>query len=192
VRENRFWIILRWENTWFCLYPMVYLSVTQATQRRFVNNELERMWKEAVVANLQYLPEHFPGVTEENHKKPYLEYSVSLSRFEPGTPRNQSDALLLKQISSVITAKLFYGSTAVMPISVATRSKAWTVFARSNTGIVGSNLTRGMNVCVRLFCVYAVLYVGSGLATGWSPVQGVLPTVYGLKNWNSGQDSQGL
>jgi hypothetical protein len=35
---------------------------------------------------------------------------------------------------------------------------AWTVFARSNTGIVGSNLTRGwMSMCVYsvfvLFCV---------------------------------------
>jgi hypothetical protein len=38
------------------------------------------------------------------------------------------------------------------------------VFARSNTGVVGSNPTRGMYVCVRLFCVCAVLCVGSGLA----------------------------
>jgi hypothetical protein len=30
---------------------------------------------------------------------------------------------------------------------------AWTVFTRSNTGIVGSNPTWGMDVCVRLFCV---------------------------------------
>jgi hypothetical protein len=44
--------------------------------------------------------------------------------------------------------------------------KAWTVFARSNSGIVGSNPTRGMDVCVRLFCVFAVLCAGSGLATG--------------------------
>jgi hypothetical protein len=36
-------------------------------------------------------------------------------------------------------------------------------------------------VCMRLFCVCVVLSVGSGLATGWSPVQGVLPTVYGIK-----------
>jgi hypothetical protein len=28
-----------------------------------------------------------------------------------------------------------------------------------------------MNVCVRLFCVYVVLCVGSGVATGWSFVQ---------------------
>jgi hypothetical protein len=61
------------------------------------------------------------------------------------------------------------------------RSKAWTVFARLNTGIVGSNPTRGMDVCVHLFCVCIVLCVGSGLATGWSPVQGVLPTVYRIK-----------
>jgi hypothetical protein len=48
---------------------------------------------------------------------------------------------------------------------VAARSKAWTVFARSNTGIVGSKLTRGMDICVRLFCVCVVLYAGSGLET---------------------------
>jgi hypothetical protein len=51
----------------------------------------------------------------------------------------------------------------------AVRSK-WTVFARSNP-------TQVMDICVRLFCV-RVLCVGSGLATGWSPVQGVLPTLY--------------
>jgi hypothetical protein len=33
-----------------------------------------------------------------------------------------------------------------MPITVAERSKARTVFARSEAGIVGSNLTQGMNV----------------------------------------------
>jgi hypothetical protein len=63
------------------------------------------------------------------------------------------------------------------PITVATLSKAWTVFTRSNTGIVGSNPTWGMDVCVRFFCVCHVLYAGSGLATGWSTVQEVLPIV---------------
>jgi hypothetical protein len=38
-------------------------------------------------------------------------------------------------------------------ITVAARSKAWTVFARSNIDIVGSNPTGGMDVCVRLFCL---------------------------------------
>jgi hypothetical protein len=68
-----------------------------------------------------------------------------------------------------------------MQITLAARSKAWTVFARSNTGVIGSNPTRGMDVCVRVFCVYAVLCIGSGLATGWSPAQGVLPTVYSIE-----------
>jgi hypothetical protein len=60
------------------------------------------------------------------------------------------------------------------PVTVAALSKAWIVFARSDTGIVGSNPTQGMAVCVRLFCVCVVLCLGSGLATGWSLVQGVL------------------
>jgi hypothetical protein len=33
-------------------------------------------------------------------------------------------------------------------------------------GIVGSNPTGGMDVCVRLFYVYVVLCVGNGFATG--------------------------
>jgi hypothetical protein len=65
----------------------------------------------------------------------------------------------------------------MMPIAVAARSKAWTVFARSNAGIVGSNPAQGMDVSVRLFYVCVVLCVGSGLATGWSLVQGAIPTV---------------
>jgi hypothetical protein len=60
----------------------------------------------------------------------------------------------------------------------AARSKARTVFARSNTGVVASNPTQGVDVCMRLFCVCAVLCVGRGLETGWSTFQGVLPTVY--------------
>jgi hypothetical protein len=39
---------------------------------------------------------------------------------------------------------------------VAARSKARTVFARSNTEIVGSNPTGGMGVCVCSVCVYSV------------------------------------
>jgi hypothetical protein len=76
------------------------------------------------------------------------------------------------------------------PITVAAPSKARTVFARSNTGIVGSNPIRGMDVSVRLFCVYVALRVRSGLATGRLLVQGVLPTVYRLRNWKSDQGSQ--
>jgi hypothetical protein len=46
---------------------------------------------------------------------------------------------------------------------------------------MGSNPTRDMDVYVRLFCVCVVLCVGSGLAAGSFPFQGVLPTVCRLK-----------
>jgi hypothetical protein len=38
----------------------------------------------------------------------------------------------------------------------------------------------------------SILCVGSGFATGWSPVEGVLPTVYRWKNWKRGQGPQGF
>jgi hypothetical protein len=66
-------------------------------------------------------------------------------------------------------------------ITVTARSKIWTVFARSNTGVVCSNPTRGTDVWVHLFCVCVVLCVGRGLATGWSPMQGALRTVWRIK-----------
>jgi hypothetical protein len=70
------------------------------------------------------------------------------------------------------------------PVTVAERSKACTVFARSEAVIVGSNLTQGMNVwyVYAFFCVCVVLCLDSGLATSQSLVQGVLPSVKLLKN----------
>jgi hypothetical protein len=50
---------------------------------------------------------------------------------------------------------------------------------------------RGFESHPRHGCLF-ILRVGSGLATGWSPVQGVLPTVHRLRNWKSGQGPQGL
>jgi hypothetical protein len=41
------------------------------------------------------------------------------------------------------------------PITVVAPSKAWTVFARSDAGMVGSNPTQRMDVCI--LCVYSVL-----------------------------------
>jgi hypothetical protein len=59
----------------------------------------------------------------------------------------------------------------LMPITVAARSKAWTMFARSNAGFVGSNPSQGTDVFVRVYSVFVLSCVGSGLATGWSLVQ---------------------
>jgi hypothetical protein len=68
------------------------------------------------------------------------------------------------------------------PVTVTAQSKAWTVFARSDAGIVGSNLT-----CLCLFCVCVVLCLGSDLATVWFPVQGVLQSVYKIKEMKKRQ-----
>jgi hypothetical protein len=38
-----------------------------------------------------------------------------------------------------------------LPITMVVRSKARTVFAPSNAGIVGANPARGMDVCARFF-----------------------------------------
>jgi hypothetical protein len=52
---------------------------------------------------------------------------------------------------------------------VAARSEAWTVFVRSNNGVVGSNPTEDMDVYARLLCVCVALCVGSGAATADPP-----------------------
>jgi hypothetical protein len=46
-----------------------------------------------------------------------------------------------------------------MLVTVAERSKAWTVFARPDAVIVGSNPTSGMDISV-----YSVSVLGSGMA----------------------------
>jgi hypothetical protein len=64
-----------------------------------------------------------------------------------------------------------------MQISVTELSREWTVFSWLNTVVVDSNPTWDKDVCMRVFGVC----VPSGLATGCSSVQGVLPTVHRIK-----------
>jgi hypothetical protein len=47
-------------------------------------------------------------------------------------------------------------------------------------------------VCMCLFCICVVLCLGRGLATSWSLVQGVLPSVKWSWNWSRGQDPRGV
>jgi hypothetical protein len=84
--------------------------------------------------------------------------------------------LFLPYIVGIISVKSVEGNGAILgsrtnrwQIPVPARSRAWTIIARSNTGILGSNSTQGMDVSLRLFCVCVALCVGSSLATGWSP-----------------------
>jgi hypothetical protein len=63
------------------------------------------------------------------------------------------------------------------PIIVGARSKARNVFVSSNTGIVISNPTRGMDVWVNSVCVVVALRRAD------PPVEGVLPSVYKIHNF---------
>jgi hypothetical protein len=66
------------------------------------------------------------------------------------------------------------------PVIVAERSKACTIFARSEAGIVGSTPTEVMDVwyvSVFILCVCVVLCLDRGLAMDWSLVQEVLAPV---------------
>jgi hypothetical protein len=49
---------------------------------------------------------------------------------------------------------LYFKVMAVIVLDAGHSGRA--VFARSNTGIVGSNPARGMDACLRLFCVCVV------------------------------------
>jgi hypothetical protein len=68
---------------------------------------------------------------------------------------------------TVYMIKLAYFTTILLtvPVPVVVRFKARTVFDRSNTGIVGSNPARGMDVCPRFFWVM-LFCVDTGLALG--------------------------
>jgi hypothetical protein len=72
-----------------------------------------------------------------------------------------------------------------VPVTVTARSKVWTVFARSNAGIMGSNPTRGMDICVRLFCVCVVLC--RALRRADPPAMESYQMCTGLRNWKSDQ-----
>jgi hypothetical protein len=72
------------------------------------------------------------------------------------------------------------------PVTLAAQSKAWTVFARSEAGIVGSNPNQGMDV----WCGYAFILCLCCPVFRYRPCDGLItrpmsPTIYEkwLRNW---------
>jgi hypothetical protein len=61
------------------------------------------------------------------------------------------------------------------PITVAARSKAWTVFARLNPVIMGSKPTQDMDICVCVYTVFVFFVLAEALQRADPPVQSVLP-----------------
>jgi hypothetical protein len=52
---------------------------------RLMNNQLERIWKEAVMVLFKVLSWHLPGGNTENHTKSQSGYMVPGPRLEPRT-----------------------------------------------------------------------------------------------------------
>jgi hypothetical protein len=75
---------------------------------------------------------------------------------------------------SELEVNYFHSVHPVVPVTVTERSRARTVLARSEAGIVGLSPTQGMDV---LYVYMFILCLGRGLATSSSLVQGVLPSV---------------
>jgi hypothetical protein len=73
------------------------------------------------------------------------------------------------------------------PIAVGALSEAWAVFTRPNSGIVGSNPTRGMDVYVRLFCVVLFCVYVAVLRRADPPSKEPYGLCIGVRNEKSGQ-----
>jgi hypothetical protein len=58
-----------------------------------MNNELERMWKEAVVLQSKIPSQNCPRRTEENQEKRQYTEPVTVPRFELGTSQKESGVL---------------------------------------------------------------------------------------------------
>jgi hypothetical protein len=76
----------------------------------------------------------------------------------------------------------------LLPITVPSRPKAWTVFVPRTLDHSFESHCRHGCPCALILC----LCVGSDLETDWSTVQGVLPTEFRSRNWKRGQVSQGI
>jgi hypothetical protein len=78
-------------------------------------------------------------------------YCFQLQELSEASVRNN-----LRHIKSPLKYEYFIRASKVPEFKI-NRTDS-TVFARSNTGIMGLYPTQGMDVCLRLFCVCVVLY----------------------------------
>jgi hypothetical protein len=161
---------------------MTYIHIIWYIKCHVLNGRFKKPWRILLTIGVFGLRTVF---RKQLPRKTLLHYTVVCGLTYPC--RGYRNRLLLKRIP---TGNILL--IACVPIAVASRSETWTFFARSNAGFVGSNATWGMDACVRLFWACVVLCVGSGLATGWSPVQGVLQTMCRIKKLKKRSTSKGL
>jgi hypothetical protein len=83
---------------------------------------------------MEVVSNYFPAEFEENQG------NIRIARF---SSENWTENLSYRFYSSAVKSTQFIFNNLLfpVPVTVAERSKAWTVFARSDAGIVGSNPT---------------------------------------------------
>jgi hypothetical protein len=77
----------------------------------------------------------------------------------------------------------FMEQSSFLPITVAAWSKEWTLFNRSNAGVVGSNPTQGMDVSICLFCVVVFCVKAAALRHAVPLSKESCLMCVGLRNW---------
>jgi hypothetical protein len=168
---SRLWE-LHFRNEMTCLWNFLYLKFYKLSSNKNENTYATNQWNSWLswlLQNLWRLRISF------RYCRKYFSYEEN-TKQRKGLAFEAMHAMARLQLFSVFSLQeehlrpLIFRSDESFwrPITLAARSKAWTVFNRSNAGVVGSNPTQAMDVYVRLFCVCLVLCVGSGLATGWS------------------------
>jgi hypothetical protein len=108
-------------------------SYDSVTPGNIKSGQLGLYWEE----HLEMKDTHLMLITQATGHKSVMHENF----FSKGKP--------ISKTIPIISVHLLYE-----PITAAAQSKAWTVYARSNTGIVGSNPTQGMDVCI--VCVYSM------------------------------------
>jgi hypothetical protein len=161
------------------------------------------MGKETAVTRLKLLSWYFDGGTEETHEKLWLEWPVLGPRFEPETPgirrtqQRNSEASCLNLVrlqgywdstSEHTATSSFqihtYSSSMIIPIHPAAFGSSveqyesvlilLSLFSGLERSYTGSQVRIPLRACMFVLGPCVVLpFVGWGLVTGWSLMQGV-------------------
>jgi hypothetical protein len=125
------------------------------------------------------------GGSEETHEKPVMMPLCpgrdSIEHFPNTSPSQISNSGHPARSQSLywLTYPDTLNVSTPTDITTKKRNRPITVAARLNTGIVGSNPTQDMDIC--LYSEFVLSRVGTGLATDWSPVQGDLASIYEIQ-----------
>jgi hypothetical protein len=162
LTQNRKWSIrnvCKLDSTWLCPNPCICTSNIELLYVVCPLSRFEREWLGMWCHSWRQHTTTFVTIV----------HAIALTAFDTiqtSQKQNRYDFTSIDAKTSIlflVVQNICGDSFNLLPITVAAWSKAWTVFVRPNAGIVGSDPTWSMDVCVRLFCFCIVLCVGSGL-----------------------------